>query len=195
MLGFAISLLILVVCGKKHLAPSDYIRWVTDPANGLVKTKELSAFRFELRYLPSELTILNGISSVELTKEKVDAALAERGNVHEFQLRLASVEGTEFLRTGISEMTQYHQRLEYYTGHVQNDLKLVVGFDTLDCSLSHFERTYGVAPYNTLILAFEQESKTNDGLSLIYNDRVLGLGTVKFAIDQRDLEKIPELKL
>ena len=121
--------------------------------------------------------------------------MTERAKVHEFQLLLGSTQGTEFLRTGISDISQYHRRLEYYTSHVQRDLKLVVGSDTLDCSLSHFERTYGVAPYNTLVLAFDGGQESEEGFSLIYDDRVLGLGRTKFTIDQKDLDRLPTLKL
>jgi hypothetical protein len=174
-------------CGKQTLGPEAYLKWVSDPANGMVKEKELDPFRLELRYMPTGLRTLreqrDGIESTE-----------EMDDLLEFQLQLGSMNGTEFLRTGISDMQEYHARIEYYLSHVQGDLRLVIANDTLDCVLHHFERTYGVAPYNTLMVAFEGQEPTASDMEFIYDDRVLGIGRTKFTIASRDIAHIPNLR-
>jgi hypothetical protein len=64
--------------------------------------------------------------------------------------------------------------------------------DTLPCLLYHYERNYGIAPFNNIVMTFPN-SKTQSGTNyklFIFEDNILGLGTIKFKLEKEFLKKL-----
>jgi hypothetical protein len=120
-----------------------------------------------------------------------------RKGAHHFNLQLKALKVKDLLNARSPDPDDYFRKQYYFGSLVDADLLLVIGADTLPCALAHFERTYGAAPFNELVVSFIDDSPEpyRDDLHFIYNDRAFGLGPVEFVIRKEDLQQLPSLKL
>ncbi len=183
---------LLQACSADKLAPHEYAAWVEDPGNGLRSVVAMGAYHFELQMHPAPYML----ARENVAEEAREQRLSELSEHLYFELKLASGNGhTPFLHTDVNSQEEYNQRLDYYAFHVARDLKLAIGDDTLTCAYHHFERNYGMAPYSKLLAVFPiNPQDLKDDPVFIYQDQMLGTGPVSFAIDQRAIKNIPELK-
>lgn len=182
-------------CSEQALAPERYAAWLADPENGLVQERTFSEIALSLQYRSPELLALNEVRG-DVRRSDFPALVAERQGAHYFNLKLQALRTSDLLNAGATDPDSYFQRQYYFGSLVQDDLSLIIGSDTLPCSLAHFERTYGAAPYNNLVVSFVDEAKDRhtEDLRLVYEDRAFGLGRVEFIINKEDLSRIPALK-
>ena len=187
---------ITVSCGpKKTLSPEKYVKWCDNPDNGLVVKKDLGQFSFTLCYTPPEYLAVKELGKrVELNSTILDSAVKEYSDLQYFTFRMGSVNEGDFLKQEITTEQDYFDRIHYYNSQVNKDIFLVDGNDTLKCVMHHFERTYSVAPYDNLLLAFEK-GKGNGSKKMIYNDHILGTGPVIITISQEAINNIPHISL
>src|SRR5690606_10624522 len=109
-----------------------------------------------------------------------------------YTLKIESLKGTEMMRTNIASEHEYSQRLQYFSDLVQYDLSLEENNDTLTCQLFHFERNYGVAPYNNIVLGFPKPTQESTK-TLVFNDQILGIGKIKLKIEKENIDNIPNI--
>ncbi len=194
-LGLIIVLICtLAACQKRSLTPMEYVSWVNKEDNGCLVKKEIGQFEFALQYKPIEYVVLMEEKDEHLKKQVLEKRMTELKGMQYYTLKITSKEGKEFLKTGISSEEEYYGRLQYFVSAMQDDLALIEGKDTLPCLLYHFERNYGLAPYNNIVLGFKtgNEGKAEDK-TLIYEDQVLGLGPVRLTINGKDISNTPNL--
>lgn len=183
----------LVSCSTPSLDPVEYAHWIEDESNGLKVSKELDDFEFELQYRPIEYVSVIESRGEPITDQALKVYQTDRSGLQYYNLKITSKVSAEMLKTGIYSEEEYRSRLYYFTGPAQYDISLVQGQDTLPCLLFHFERNYGIAPYNNIVLAFEN-SITNEDRQFLFFDQVLGVGTVKLTIARESIDGIPALK-
>lgn len=187
---------LLVACtnpGSEPMEPVSFVKWVENQDNGLKVVKEFDQFKFSLQYRPLEYISVLENRDKQLTEATVTDDVNELHGLQYYVLKIQSKTANEMLETGIDNEEEYFERLYYFTSLAQIDISLVQGTDTLPTVLYHFERNYGLAPYNNMVLAFEENNIPADR-QLIFNDQVLGLGPVKLMISQQAINRLPELK-
>jgi hypothetical protein len=183
----------------QYIEPNDYLSWVENPENGMIVTQKVNDMVFSLMYKPLDYVALK-----ELKKENVDALeiIKVKGQLEDMQyftLRIASTSSNDLLKSQNASSEDYNQRIQYFSFHMQNDISLVDGPDTLRCVLHHFERTYGLAPFRNFVLGFKQPESTSSkdrkaSKTVIFEDKVFGKGTIKLKVKSSDLWRIPEIK-
>jgi hypothetical protein len=171
----------------------------------LTSEKKIDRFTFSAVYMPWEYIVArenNGKLNEQMLKKKV----AEINDLQYYTFHIEdNQENEEVLMAEIDSKEEYYQRIQYFSFEMQNDLKLVDGEDTLDCVLFHFERNYGIKSKATFSLGFpltakEKEEKDenpeimNQDKVIIYDDHILGVGKLNIKIDQKNLNKIPEIR-
>lgn len=196
---YIIVLLFFLSCngGVKVLTPEQYQIWVKKSENKLVRIKEINGFRFTTKFKPNELLILQSPELLN-SQSSIDSVMEIQRGVVNFVMDIGSIDGQQsLLRANIVSEEDYYQRLFYYTNEVQKDLYLVEGQDTLPCAFYHFEQTYNLSPVNSLIMEFQRKeaSSAYKDLHLIYDDRVLNTGIMKFQFEKSFLNNLPQLKL
>lgn len=182
-------------CSQDSLSPSEFMRWVEDPNNGLNKSKTIGAFELQIQYKPLEYIAVQEGRSELISESEVQTRIDELEGLDYYTLRIGSLEGTEMIQSGAVSEQEYQSRSFYFDALAFQDMKLVAGGDTLACVLYHFERNYGLAPYNNMVLAFEKPMHRDSDRQFIFEDQVLGLGPVKFTIAYQDISSVPPLKL
>jgi hypothetical protein len=167
--------------------------------------KEIDRFTFTATYLPWEYIVAREQKG-KLNKELLDKKVNEINDLQYYTFKIEdNQDNSELLMAGISSKDEYYERIQYFSFSMQQDLKLIDGEDTLACVLFHFERNYGLSSEATFSLGFpltkiEQEEKNsnkdvmNTSKVLIYDDKALGVGKIYVKIDQKNLNKLPEIK-
>jgi hypothetical protein len=107
-----------------------------------------------------------------------DSLVADRGDFDYYSLRIVSKEGNiPVLKHPAWTIGDYQQRVQHIAFDMQQDIKLLRGQDTSHCALYHFERSYDVTPFTTLMLAFPADADAGEA-TFLYDDKALGLGPV-----------------
>ncbi len=189
----AFALLIIVGCSNS-LSPEEYNEWYADPENGLVVKQVSKPFVFEAFYRPAPLLALQNFGGKIPGPAELEAELKELEKFQYFNVRVSTESRQNFLKANIRNQEEYFQRVAYFSSFAQPDFKLVDGGDTLSCSIYHFERSYGISPYNTILLGFENPHSKPRNKELIYEDRILGLAPLTFKIEASALQNLPKLK-
>lgn len=194
---FVIIFIGICGCGKQTLDPSDYVSWVNDEENGLVKKKTIHPLEIEVIYKPLPYVIANEKKTNNIPQLIYDARVAELEGMQYYTLKLGIVGGQHNITNfEIEDEIQQQDRNAYLSFAMQKDIKLVEGGDTLPCRLFHFERSYDLVPQRTFVLAFEQkkENITKDK-TIILDLPFFKTGLIKLNYKTSDLESIPNLKL
>ncbi len=188
--------LMLVSC-TQSLNVQDYIAWNQDEDNGLYQSVEREGYQFKLQYKPQELVALNNAGDLSgLDKTQLNEELEELKEYQFFDIHISSNLVADFLRARLSSQEEYYQRVAYFSTFAQDDFKLVEGQDTLACIMYHFERNYGIRPFQTILLGFKNTPGSQDkDKEVLYEDRILGLNTVNLRIESKNLNNIPQLSL
>lgn len=200
MKAFALVIMIILAitkgCGERQsLRPADYVHWVEDPSNGLKTEKRIGEYLFVLQYKPLEYLVLKTTKDINITAARLEEEKKEIEELQYYTFQVGEAEGSsDGLTVGASESSEFYGRIQYFTSAVQRDFKLVEGKDTLPCVLHHFERTYGLTPYTSFVLGFPKSRKVSaEDKTFIYEDKVIGSGTIKITIPASCINNIPHL--
>jgi hypothetical protein len=192
MLSLAIWL--VIGCSNETLKPSELIHWVNDSRNGLIQKQMINNFDFEVLYKPTDYVIALEGRTDQLTEEAYTELKSSVGDMQYLDLKIRSAaDNTDALSGAIESQDDYYVRLDYFVTYAYQDIRLVQGRDTLSPLIYHFERTYGLTPYNTILLGFEKTESPGDR-TLIIDDQILGIGRVKFVFDEEKINETPTLK-
>ena len=179
---------------KQLLDAAQYIAWVENPDNGLFVTKQMNDIVYSLQYKPHQYEAMlqekRPMSDAEM-KSEVDSL----SDMQYYTFRIGTLTGADVQRYNLADDNEYYARLEYFALQMEKDIQLIDGQDTLPCLLFHFERTYGIDPRATFVLAFDAKKKSSGNKTLMYTDRAFGSGPVLLTINASDLAEIPELYL
>ena len=95
-----------------------------------------------------------------------------------YELRISSNKYNDLLKSFTeNELTE---KLNYLNSKIQLDFKIIQGKDTLPCVMTHFERNYGVAPYLSIQLAFENSiSLKKQDYAVLYADHLFNNGVMQ----------------
>jgi hypothetical protein len=175
------------------LPPAEFVEWCKDADNGLVKAKRLEDITFSLQYKPAAYVLCTENDSMNAASAELTKEMSELDGLDYYDFTIKLTEGTgELLKYRVGSYHEYDARVNYMSFGMQNDVKLIAGSDTLDCQLFHFERTYDIAPYATLLLAFPKTAGA--GRTFLYEDKLFGKGIVKFTFTKEELGSVPQLQ-
>lgn len=187
---------------KEDALPVDeFMTWIENKDNGLKVEKNIGDLNFSALYKPYEYLAVMELKKGGLNKQVLKKKMQEYEGMYYFTFKITSMDQhQELLKKGIDTEQEYYSRLEYFSFGMQNDFKLIDGKDTLNCTLYHFERVYGLAPCATMVLGFTPAGKhpvgkLNNNVTLGYEDKLFGAGNVYMTFKEEDLKRIPAVKL
>lgn len=180
---------------KTELPLEQLVKWVGEKENDLSKTKDISEMTYHLSYMPKECMAYMELQNKSYSKEELQKALGYYNAMTYFNFRIELKEGQgELLKHDLSSPQQYNDRINYVSFEMQKDIFLVQGKDTLFPGLYHFERTFDVAPFTTVMLAFDNEKfNPSDEFTVVYNDKLFNKGFIKYNYKPKQLIDLPNL--
>ncbi|MBX7204101.1 MAG: hypothetical protein K1X81_01630 [Bacteroidia bacterium] len=174
----------------------EYFNWVRKPENGLEVSKKLGIFEYTLRYKPVLYEVLFTAGRTKwnnrrLINERVKDLSSQQFFL--FTIKVPTNEATELLKINLTSEEEYKERVNYCSFHIQEDLFLVDGNDTLPCSFAHFERAYNNASLLQFSLAFPSRSQQVNNKIFICRDRLFDMGQINIRIPKEVLSQIPNV--
>jgi len=180
---------------NERLPMNEFLAWVANDENELAKTKELNEIQYKMCYLPKQTMAYMELKDEAYTNEQFMQACEHYSEMSYFNFRLALTEGSgELLKYGLGSAAEYNERVNYMAFKMQDDIFLIQGKDTLHPGLFHFERIYEVAPYATVMLAFDDKKfdKENE-FTIVYDDQLFHKGYIKYNYRPKQLIDLPNL--
>jgi hypothetical protein len=181
----------MLSCSQAELSSMDFIKYVDNPANGLIQQTQSGSLVFKLQYRPPEYEWLKAAGhNINL------ADLEEQRKLQFFVLKIEHESANvDVLAYGTRSSVEYQQRIIYLTSAVQNDFVLIDGTDTLPCVMHHWERTYKLTNYTTLLLAFPASKEGVSDKTVVFYDEIFGVGKTFIQIPKAKIQAIPKLKV
>lgn len=173
-------------CGNGGLAPGPYMQWVEQESNGCIRTRMISGIKLTAMHRPLEYVALKECRGDYTLLDSMKSSFA---GLEYYTLKMsASGHNKDFLLYNLGSEEEYYKRVNYYTVNAQQDVYLVRGADTLPCELYHYERTYGVTPYNNMLLGFRAENGDDKMPALLHvSDRLFHTGLHIFSFEKKNL--------
>lgn len=154
------------------------------------KTTSTNGAIYSLRYKPLAYVIATA-KRVQPTVENVNTYKKDYEGLLYFELWLnqENLKG-DLLKAITSTPEEYDELIQYCSFGLQNDMQLVINDrDTIFCSGSIYERTYGIKPGITFQTVFERPSQQIGNLTYILNDKILKNGPIKIRFSQDEIEE------
>lgn len=193
---FVVSFFLFGCSGMdKEIIPLEYVKYVEDEDNALKISKEIGDVVYTLQYKPVDYLIAleqkkNIIDINEYTKRKM-----ELNGMEYFTLELKpKINNMEVLNIGAEDKNEYNARIQYASFDLQNDIYLIDGLDIVPCGIYHFEQKYGLGNSVKLLLGFEKSSKTHKNLTVVFEDKILNGGVLKFLLMRENIDLLPKMK-
>ena len=180
---------------KQTLTATEFIKWCADENNHLNKSKEMSEFKYNLAYMP-----VQSLAYLELRTEQYDEVKFQKACEHYtdmtyFNLKIELPNGSgELLKYQLQSPRQYEDRVKYISFNIQNDIYLVQKTDTLNPGLCQYERIFEVAPYATVMMAFDSKKFNKEKeFTIVFNDKLFNKGFIKFNYKNGQLINVPNI--
>lgn len=188
-----VLLQILFVSCQKQLTAEEYVKWVTNPENGLRKDQKVQDFEISVMYQPQDYIIAKE-NVTNMNIKNYESKKKSLGNSENFQIRIKLSHGGNILRYKQNNLLNETTRINHFSFSAKNDFSIITNEDTMACKLCHYSRNYNLTPTVDLSLLFDELDKKSDW-QLIYKDKQFGLGTVKFLFKEEKISNIPLLKV
>lgn len=179
--------------GHQKLAPKDYIHYVEDEDNGLVKTVTIGSINYIFQYKPVVYMVAQ--ESGNSTNEQIKKRLSELSGTVWFNIKLENNTGNgSLLRSGVQSTAEYQARYDYFLNQASRDIKLVYKGQELKPSSYSFENNYNLTPVETIVVGFvlPDSAELNAELQISFFDRVFKNGIIKTVFSKSSIVNIPD---
>ncbi|HYG14780.1 MAG TPA: hypothetical protein VEC12_03435 [Bacteroidia bacterium] len=194
---FFAFLIVLNSC-KKSAKVTDavsYLRYIENKDNGLVKEykNEEMGLQIKVQYKSPVYMAIKEFDTDNFQYDSMAVLAQEYDGAYHFGFKISSaVNGYDVIKAKLPPK-EYLDRITYLSTEVSKDFKLVLGLDTLPCSICHFERTFNISPHNEFILVFPGRITSEENAKLIYDDKIFGIGKLEFDFKRKHFKNIPDL--
>lgn len=172
--------------------PDELIKHVNNLDNIYTYQKSIGEFKYYLKFTPLDYIILKEFGDSVSKKDFIE----RKNEISDFDYFTFVISIQNFkdepLRFNLTNQEDYYKRLSYLANEIGKDLKYFNGVDTVDCSIFHFERTFGVSQYLTVNLAFEKSNGKMDRV-LFFEDHLFNNGRLIFTMPKEIFVYQPKL--
>ncbi|MHB1279179.1 MAG: hypothetical protein ACYC1Q_12380 [Bacteroidia bacterium] len=173
------------------LEPSELVIWIEEPKNGCVQESEQKAYKLRASILPPSLM---AYKQLHILEERYDDSAFEALE-KEYQKGVYFKFSVDFEDSSQHAKQFFEAHTDYLNFYIGQDLALVMGTDTLACSIANLERSANFTPHLNYELAFDIEANLQDrNLILLYKGDLSQDKLVEFHFSISDINKIPKLK-
>lgn len=198
---------VLISCaGNRIYSIADYLKWLNEPSNGLVKIRSVNGIEIKMKYLPAEYQAWKEISNEPgYSVSQRDSILNLYRNSLSFLFSIGpdeknGVEG-DIMFNSVENYSQYKERVYDMNFFFGEKITLKAGEKEYKPVLTSMENIYGIGPSRNIILVFvpaekeDNNMKESDQLQLEYEDDTYALGTNRFVFSRKDINNAPRISL
>ena len=200
LLFFSMSLSFLG-CKNKNENFENYLKYLNEPENGLMKERSIAGVKFTVKYLPPDYLIHH---ELKFREEVVDSSILMQlknkyANSLIFLLIISPAQNEKFdvTKVGVSNYKEFDQRIMELSFGMQENLQLEFKEHNIQASIAQLERVYALKKGRHINIAFDKsdllkQHLINEDIYLIYHDRIFQTGINKFHFKSSDLNRIPD---
>jgi hypothetical protein len=173
---------VLLITGCNHkTAERLYWDYVNNPDNKIFQRIKVGDVYASIKWLPKQYR--------QMIYGRFDADTDNSGDdgLYYFNAKLEKKSGEKPTK----------EKLLYLDFDIQKNFVLLAGTDSIAPAICQ-KIENGIAGSYEYMLAFEKppnsQKEGDNSFSVIYNDKLFGIGTIAFVYDKDDIKKIPKLK-
>lgn len=181
--GVVFSVSLLFGCGGGKLSPSDLKKYVENPENGFVQVVNTGTYRISCMWEPAEYVAVNYFRSDKIKKEEFEPKRKAYSDFELYRLEIRS-----------SDPKNMKSLTEYFSFYMQDDIRMVLGGDTVSCEVYHAEPFNAIS--GTQNIEFGFSSVKGSPREILFLDTPL-FGNAEDFVFVFDIEniKVPEVRL
>jgi hypothetical protein len=176
------------------MTESELKQYVADTTNGLQKSIQKNGYGIEVTYRPTELVLAQQLDGIEDASER-QTIMKQMDTLSYFVLKVSrnAQEIENYLSGNHDELAKV---VSYLSSGFGNDLMLEIEQDKVHPLDVVYVRTYGTTSGTSFLVVFRKPDLDSTGkLTFVLNDEVIGIGSVAFNFETKDLKRIPNLRL
>ncbi len=192
---FMAGFLLMFGCAPDYVTPNGYVNYFNETSNGLIKEQCFEQLQFKAAVVTNSLLAIKRSLGNE---ERIASNLKQIENLTYFVFKIHSNKKSDPFLEGAKTREEYAMRMQYANTGIQKDFKLEYNQTTIDCRVVIFEPARNLSEEQTFSLVFDDLKLSEVVLSdvkLIYDDKLFGLGVMKFNFKKESIKAIPNLKL
>ena len=171
------------------LSPSEYVRWVLDPMNGL-RVSQMGTCSSELQYCPTDFMAVKVLRKEDISRKELRSECLKFENNEYFELKVATKDGKGYFSSMRSSPL-----FSYLMSGLQRDIHLVAGKDTIQCVAAEVQYSQGILPYDLCLLVFEKALSDTEDMTLEYHNSTYFPDSLKMTIKRESINKLPKIKV
>ncbi len=175
-----------------------YVKYLSNPKNGLVKEKSVAGISMKVKYLPNDYQVYNdAFKTSESIDQKVFNDIKDNySNSTTFVLTLGPDEEHKFdiTRVDLADYDEYAERIERMNFNFGEFISLEVDGIEIQPTLTQMESLYGLKKTRDIVVVFNKEDiQPNADIKFVFKDKMFNTGINKFKFDKNDIAAIPTL--
>jgi len=176
---WVLAILLIVGC-KGRTSESEFADYINNPKNKITQKIKIGEVQASMKWIPQEYHNLMS----KRYDGKADGVMQDK--FYYFNAKFEKIEGEK----------PEKDKLLYLDFDMQNDFVLVVGKDSIMPGICQ-KIENGKAGSYEYMLVFENAGKneSENDFTVIYNDKIFGIGTIAFVYNRDDIKRIPKLKV
>ena len=190
-------------CAHSVRTQGEYMKWLNDPSNGIVKTKHIGGFDIKVKFLPPSFLLNQDVSKniSGITPKEKDSLLNIYTHSLTFMMTLGPDEADSntisIMYAGVKTYKDYVQRDLILNFDFKEFVHIEVGDKKYIPVLAIMENSYELGLKRNIIIAFVPDDKndntlfTADDIDFIYDDELFDLGLNHFLFKQKNLQNTP----
>jgi hypothetical protein len=193
----------LVSCKKTEISDiKEYLNYLADPENGLVKEKTVAGVKIKVKYLPEDYLVYNMVKEMSNVKQIYKDSIAKSyQNSVTFMVNIGPAENEEFdiTRVDVSNYEEFAKRIEDMAFNAQDWISVEVNKKEYHPDIVRLENINALEKSRNFIVVFNSaKNSENDfrkqDMSLSYDDELFNTGVSKFLFKAEDIKNLPIFK-
>lgn len=181
----------LTSCTVDTLSPKDFVYWVDNEDNNLIKKQRISNLEYKLQYRPIDYIIAREFRTNTITFENYKKRKNELEGMDYFKFTLTSLEPN---KTVFDMNTLEKNVLDYVSFEMAKDFKMKIDNELISCGLYHFEQQNGIYNSIDILLGFPKTKNKSEEFSISFENNLNNEGIINFYFSSNELNRIPNMK-
>lgn len=174
----------------------DYLAWLNDSENGLMKERIINGLQIKVKYLPPEYLAVTDRSSgkTDSLKNYYSQSLTFLLSINPDQLNQKDV-----VYKDVNNYIDYKSRIYQLSFRLDELISVEIEDVRLKPVLTSFENVYGIKQGRDIIVVFtpaddrQSELLASGNIDFILNDEIFSTGISHFQFLRGDIENAPEI--
>lgn len=176
---------------------SEYMKYLANKENGLVKEKATNGISIKVKYLPIDYLVYKEFSNDNnLNLEEIKKSYQ---NSLTFMMTIGPGKEKQFdiTKVGIANYKAFALRIEEMNFWMKDYVTIKVGDKIMKAELAQMESTYGLGKDRKIVFVFQNKDEDGntilvDDVTFIYKDEIFFTGTNNFKFNIDDINSLPE---